>query len=119
MEMSTVDLSQLAFVFRSIPTLWIQEIVQLLLMLKTHINGKANCESTDCWALPVIFFLSFKKILPYIYIPFDFTFLKIAAYYLNFNLQLIWRVQGGTKHRQLASYYVRSQKASEPLKTYL
>jgi hypothetical protein len=55
MEMSTVDLFQLAFVFRPIPTLWIPEIVQLFLMLKTHINGKANCKSTDCWALPVTF----------------------------------------------------------------
>ena len=39
--------------FKPIPISWILEIVQLLL-IKTHLDGKENYESTDCLALPVI-----------------------------------------------------------------
>ena len=44
-----------------------------------------------------------------------------SAYYLNSNLQLIWKVQGDAKHRQLASYLIGGRKASDSTakKTYL
>jgi len=43
-----------------------------------------------------------------------------SAYYLNSNLQLIWKVQGDAKHQQLASYLIGGCKASDSTakKTY-
>jgi len=56
----------------SIDMIWISEIVQLVL-IKTHFNSKpANCESANCWALPVIL------ILVYIYISFNFAIVTHA-----------------------------------------
>jgi len=60
---------------------WIPEIVQFLLM-RIHINSKANLKSTDWWALPLMF-SDIEDSPVHIYsfdIPFNFLSSKVVTH---------------------------------------